>query len=90
MSEQSHTPSAHGTALAEVPESRSCTRCDGEPRLAAGSEGFGKYVCDHCGMVVGFDLESHPPEFLIDRGAAGRYSKELFGSRLTGGEYRLR
>ncbi len=90
MTEQRHVPASHGTALAEVPDNRSCTRCEGEQRLAAGSEGFGKYVCDHCGMVVGFDLESHPPEFLIDRGAPGRYSKELFGSRLTGTEHRLR
>ncbi len=89
MDDHGHAPTSHGTALAEVPETRSCTRCDGQQHLTAGSEGFGKYVCDHCGMVVGFDLESRPPEFLIDRGAPGRYSKELFGSRLTPGEQRL-
>lgn len=78
------------TALADVPDTRSCTRCEGEQALVSGSDGgFGKYRCDRCGMVVGFDLEAHPAEFLIDRGAPGRYSKDLFGSRLTGSEYRL-
>jgi hypothetical protein len=33
-------------------------------------------------MVVGFDLEADPVEFLIDRGAPGRYTRGLFGSRL--------
>ncbi|MFP4149817.1 MAG: hypothetical protein ACLFUG_04735 [Nitriliruptoraceae bacterium] len=79
-----------GTALVDVPETRACTRCEGEQALVSGSAGgFGKYRCDRCGMVVGFDLESHPAEFLIDRGAPGRYSKDLFGSRLAGSELRL-
>jgi rubredoxin len=79
-----------GTALADVPGTRACTRCEGTQKLVVGSSGgFGKYRCDRCGMVIGFDLESHPAEFLIDRGSPGRYSKELFGSRLTGSEHRL-
>jgi hypothetical protein len=40
-------------------------------------------------MVVGFDLESRPIEFLIDRGAPGRYTRGLFGSRLLPPEQRL-
>jgi hypothetical protein len=77
------------TALAEVPTRRVCTRCDGEQHLIGGSSGFGKYRCDDCQLVVGFDLESDPAEFLLDRGAPGRYSKELFGSRLLPAERRL-
>lgn len=90
MTDERTHPNDGGTALADVPATRSCTRCEGEQELVnATSGGFGKYECDRCGMVVGFDLESQPAEFLIDRGAPGRYSKELFGSRLTGGEHRL-
>lgn len=77
------------TALAEVAPRRACTRCDGEQHLVGGSAGFGKYRCDTCELVVGFDLEADPAEFLLDRGLPGRYSKELFGSRLTVAELRL-
>ena len=77
------------TALAGVPTRRSCTRCDGEQHLVVGSSGFGKYRCDHCSLIVGFDLESDPAEFMLDRGSPGRYSKELFGSRLLPSELRL-
>lgn len=82
------TPSG-STAIAEVPTRRSCTRCDGAQHLVGGSSGFGKYRCDTCELVVGFDLESDPAEFMLDRGAPGRYSKELFGSRLLPIELRL-
>jgi hypothetical protein len=40
-------------------------------------------------MAVGFDLESDPVEFLLDRGSPSRYTKDLFGSRLTPSERRL-
>jgi len=89
MDDISPTQTAGTTALAEVPERRSCTRCDGEQHLVSGSEGFGKFRCDSCELVVGFDLEADPAEFLIDRGQPGRYSKELFGSRLIASEQRL-
>lgn len=78
-----------GTTLTEVPARRSCTRCDGEQHLVGEASGLGKYRCDDCSLVVGFDLEADPAEFLLDRGAPGRYSKELFGSRLLPVEYRL-
>lgn len=77
------------TAIAEVPTRRNCTRCEGEQHLIGGSSGFGKYRCDTCALVVGFDLESEPAEFMLDRGAPGRYSKELYGSRLLPSEFRL-
>jgi hypothetical protein len=77
------------TALADVPTRRSCTRCDGDQHLVGQSSGLGKYRCDRCELVVGFDLEADPAEFMIDRGAPGLYSKELFGSRLLPNEIRL-
>lgn len=78
------------TALAdEVPSVRSCTRCDAEQHLVDAASGFGKYRCIGCGMVVGFDLEGAPVEFLIDRGAPGLYTRGLFGSRLQSPEQRL-
>ena len=90
MSSSSRGTSGPGsTAVAEVPNSRACTRCEGEQRLVGGYGGFGKYACDRCGLVVGFDLESSPAEFLIDRGQPGRYSKELYSSRLMSTELRL-
>jgi len=73
----------------EVPAVRACTRCDGEQHLVDAASGFGKYRCISCSMVVGFDLESHPVEFLLDRGAPGRYTRGLFGSRLLPPEQRL-
>jgi hypothetical protein len=76
-------------ALVAVPERRACTRCDAEQVLVAGARGLGKYRCEGCGMVVGFDLEARPAEFLIDRGLPGRYSRDVFGNRLLSHEQRL-
>jgi hypothetical protein len=73
----------------EVPSVRACTRCDGEQHLVDAASGFGKYRCISCSMVVGFDLQSQPIEFLIDRGAPGLYTRGLFGSRLLPPEQRL-
>ncbi len=78
-----------GTALADVPERRDCTRCEGEQHLVGEAEGLGKYRCERCELVVGFDLQADPAEFLLSRGLASRYSKEIFGSRLLGRERRL-
>lgn len=79
-----------GQAIAGgVPPVRSCTRCDGKQHLVDASRGFGKYRCIACGMVVGFDLEADPVEFLIDRGAPGSYTQGVFGSRLLRPELRL-
>lgn len=83
------TGPAVSTVDRQVPPVRSCTRCDGEQHLLDASGDFGKYRCISCGMVVGFDLESDPAEFLIDRGAPGRYTQGLFGSRLLRPELRL-
>jgi hypothetical protein len=78
------------TVLAgEVPSVRACTRCDGEQHLVDAASGFGKFRCISCSMVVGFDLEARPVEFLIDRGAPGLYTRGLFGSRLLPPEQRL-
>jgi hypothetical protein len=77
------------TAVAEVPPQRACTRCEGEQHLVGNESGFGKYRCESCELVVGFDLESDPAEFLLDRGLPSRYSKDLFGSRLLPTEFRL-
>jgi hypothetical protein len=81
-------PTAFTTA-GEAPAVRSCTRCEGEQHLLDADRGFGKYRCISCSMVVGFDLEADPVEFLIDRGAPGRYTRGIFGSRLLGSEHRL-
>jgi hypothetical protein len=80
---------ASRTVAAEVPPVRACTRCEGEQHLLDAARGFGKYRCISCSMVVGFDLEADPVEFLIDRGAPGRYTRGLFGSRLLKPEQRL-
>ncbi|MEX0953275.1 MAG: hypothetical protein WDZ26_05555 [Nitriliruptoraceae bacterium] len=88
MDETTHTTSG-GTALVEVPQSRACTRCDDEQILVAEDRGLGKYRCGRCELVVGFDLESSPAEFLISRGLPSRYTKDLFGSRLLTVEHRL-
>ena len=86
-------PPEGGTAapatIGDVPSVRSCTRCEGEQHLVDSARGFGKYRCIDCAMVVGFDLEAGPAEFLIDRGAPGRYSRGIFGSRLLPPEIRL-
>jgi hypothetical protein len=78
-----------GTALVAVPSSRTCTRCDDDQHLVGGASGLGKYRCMHCELVVGFDLEADPAEFLLSRGLPSRYTKELFGSRLLPNELRL-
>lgn len=83
------TPAAGGTATVEVPQSRACTRCDADQTLVAVERGLGKYHCGHCELVVGFDLEAEPAEFLISRGLPSRYTKDLFGSRLLSSERRL-
>ncbi len=86
-------PPTGGTASSlvadDVPAVRACTRCEGEQHLLDAARGFGKYRCLGCGMVVGFDLEGDPVEFLIDRGAPGLYTRGLFGSRLLRPEQRL-
>lgn len=83
------TAPSGGTVLVEVPQSRACTRCDGDQLLVAEERGLGKYRCERCEIVVGFDLESSPAEFLISRGLPSRYTKDLFGSRLLSSERRL-
>jgi len=83
------TDIAADTLVDEVPVVRACTRCDGEQHLVDAAAGFGKYRCISCSMVVGFDLQSLPVEFLIDRGAPGLYTRGLFGSRLLPPEQRL-
>ena len=80
------TLTAPDTSLAEV---RGCTRCDGEQYLVASERGMGTYRCDTCHMVVGFDLEAAPVEFLVKRGLPARYTRDVFGERLTTDERRL-
>jgi hypothetical protein len=65
-----------GTQTLEVPlpEQRPCTRCDATQHLVASHMGLGKFRCDGCEMVVGFDLETEPTEFLIHRGLPSRCS----------------
>jgi hypothetical protein len=82
-------PASSSTAVADVPASRICTRCDGEQHLVGSAVGLGKYRCEYCELVIGYDLEAEPAEFLLDRGLPSRYSKELFGSRLLPAEHRL-
>lgn len=77
------------TAHRQVPDERDCTRCEGTQHLVAMHEGLGKYRCDRCELVVGFDLEAQRPEFLLHRGLASRYSKQVFGSELLPVERRL-
>ncbi len=77
------------TIDAAVPEQRPCTRCDGTQHLLGEQEGLGKFRCDTCEMVVGFDLEAEPAEFLIHRGLPSRYTKDWFGADLTPQERRL-
>jgi hypothetical protein len=80
-----------GTSTLEiaVPEQRPCSRCDGTQHLVAAQSGLGKYRCDQCEMVVGFDVEADPVEFLIHRGLPSRYTKDWFGARLAPQEQRL-
>ncbi|MDP8962018.1 MAG: hypothetical protein M3N32_10450 [Actinomycetota bacterium] len=72
-----------------LPEQRECTRCEGTQHLVASHAGLGKYRCDTCELVVGFDLDSHPVEFLIHRGLPGSYTKQSWGPQLGPGEQRL-
>lgn len=75
--------------LLELDEQRTCTRCDGQQHLVACDHGMGKYRCDDCELVVGFDLASAPAEFLLSRGLPSRYTQDIFGDRLTVGEHRI-
>ena len=77
------------TPDASLDEVRSCTRCEGDQYLVASAKGMGTYRCDTCNMVVGFDLEAAPVEFLVDRGLPARYTRDVFGERLTVDERRL-
>lgn len=77
------------TPDASLDEVRGCTRCDGQQLLVASERGMGTYRCDTCHMVVGFDLEATPAEFLVDRGTPARYTRSVFGERLTADERRL-
>lgn len=76
-------------APAKSPRKRECTRCDGYQHLLGAANGFGKYRCDTCQIVIGFDLESVPAEFIIERGAPSNYTKNIFGPRLSAEEQRL-
>ena len=76
-------------AVLDLPEARSCTRCDGTQHLLAHERGMGSYGCDDCGMTVGFDVEAVPPEFLLLRGTPGRYTKDRFGDRILPDERQL-
>lgn len=77
------------TVETSVPEQRACTRCDGTQHLVAADSGLGKFRCDTCEMVVGFDLEASRSEFLIHRGLPSRYTKQWFGAELLQQERRL-
>jgi hypothetical protein len=85
------TSAPTGTALVDerLQERRDCTRCAGTQHLVGAFQGLGKYRCDSCEMIVGFDLEAQPSEFLLDRGLPHRYSKDVFGPQLVGAERRL-
>ena len=85
---------AAGTALREADQreldaQRACTRCGGEQHLIASGSGMGKYRCDTCELVVGFDLTSAQPEFLISRGLPSRYTEDRFSSVILEAERRL-
>lgn len=82
---QQTTASGHPSLLPQ----RRCTRCDGQQHLVAQGRSMGKYRCDTCQMVVGFDLGDDEPEFLIDRGLPSRYTLNVFGERITPAERRL-
>lgn len=83
------TPGSETVLDAPLPSERSCTRCAGRQHLLAGHSGMGKYRCDDCELVVGFDLEADQPEFLISRGLPSHYTKDVFGDRLTAPERRI-
>lgn len=79
------------TVVADAPVDarRDCTRCDGTQHLLGCFQGLGKYRCDTCQLIVGFDLDAEPAEFLIDRGLPRAYTKDVFGPQLVGSERRL-
>lgn len=83
------TKTAPAQTSAALDDARDCTRCDGQQQLVASFEGMGKYRCDTCGLVVGFDLEADLVEFLLQRGSPSRYTRERFGSVLMGPERRM-
>jgi hypothetical protein len=83
------TPTRTTVVDARTPERRDCTRCDGTQHLVAAHADMGKYRCDHCEIVVGYDLDADPAEFVLERGLPSRYSKETFGTQLSGSERRL-
>ncbi len=83
------TPTPEAVLDTPLPQERSCTRCAGRQHLIGGQLGMGKYRCDDCAMVVGFDVEAPEPEFLLDRGLPRQYTKDVFGDRLTPGERRI-
>ena len=85
----SDTASGTQTLEHKVPERRDCTRCNGTQHLVGSHHGMGKYRCDTCELVVGFDLEGDRTEFLIDRGLPSRYTKDVFGTALLPSERRL-
>lgn len=87
--DEHHAPTATRPDEARVPAARSCSRCDGQQHLVASARGMGKYRCDTCEMIVGFDLSEDEPEFLIERGVPHRYTKHRFGMRLLSQERRL-
>lgn len=87
MSESTSTAAA--VVEAHVPQHRVCTRCDGTQALIAHHEGMGKFQCETCELEIGFDLATEPAEFLLSRGVPGRYTKNVFGSVLTGPERQL-
>lgn len=73
----------------DYPEKRECSRCDGTQFLIAYHNEFGKYRCDHCCMVVGFDVSAEKAEFIISKGMASHYTKETYGNFLNSKERRL-
>lgn len=89
MEDPGHTPITGDDDPMPEPQ-RACTRCDGRQHLVAQGRAMGKYRCDTCQMVVGFDLRDVEPEFLIDRGLPSRYTQDVFGERITPPERRLR
>lgn len=86
---QAHVPDNAAGFDVAFPGQRPCTRCDGTQELVATAGGFGKYRCGSCQLVIGFDIQAEPVEFLLDRGQPSRYTKKMFGSHLFPHEQRL-
>lgn len=87
--DDSRSPSSTIVAERDMEPQRPCTRCHGAQHLVASGGGMGKYRCDTCELVVGFDLDADEPEFLIDRGLPREYTKQVFGDRLQPVERRM-